>query len=141
MIKDKLEITKKIKPKKKVSLEDFLLGNIDYIRIRAIERKLGMPETTIYRCQKNKRSIPDKWRKPLIAFFTEELQVGKKKDLEEFMLSKKDYFKIIPIEKELGIPKTTVHKSQVNNFPINDKWKILLMKFLKDNINSALIKK
>jgi len=49
---------------------DWLKKNKRFIRIRAIEQELNMPDSTLIKAVNEVQSLPKKWQEPLSKFLT-----------------------------------------------------------------------
>ncbi len=47
---------------------EILRKNKKYLSIRAIEKKLGMPDSTLIKAVNGSQTLPKKWEKPLFDF-------------------------------------------------------------------------
>lgn len=71
----------------KEDIEKAISEMTEYVPVKKIEQKLGMPKTTLQKVLKGERELPKKWIKPLEAFFGLKYISGKKETPKEGTIS------------------------------------------------------
>tara|TARA_Y100000592_G_C5441844_1_gene303856 strand:- start:1095 stop:1442 length:348 start_codon:yes stop_codon:yes gene_type:complete len=67
---DKLEKFKTLESQK-IKSQNWLIKNHNLICIREVERRLGMPDSTLSKVVNGNRGIPENWVEPVVGFIAE----------------------------------------------------------------------